>query len=101
MNSRGLTSFEKLFLNSRECLLWPDCACFKNITHWQDALIDEDQTFTREQLEAAEEVIFYSCACVAAHCPDPEIKRFGARQWAELTLRRQRIAAAQREARAN
>ena len=94
MSKRKLTKFEKQALNSPTCLFWPDCACYENIVHWQEALDDADRTFTTEQLEAAEEVIFYSCACAAEHCPAPKTKLYAARQVADLTLRRQRIAAA-------
>jgi hypothetical protein len=97
----GLTNFEETLLNSRDCLLWPDCGCFNNLAHWQEALQDEDRIFSLEQLEYAEELLFYTCACVAAHCPDPKIKAYGARQWANLTARRQRIAQAQNQASAN
>jgi hypothetical protein len=101
MSRRKLTKFEELVLNSPTCLLWPNCACRHNIVHWQDALEDQDRIFTLEQLEAAETVIFYSCACAAEHCPDPEIQLYAARQYANLTLRRERIAAAQERAGAN
>jgi hypothetical protein len=100
MSRRSLTKFEQELLNSPECLLWPDCACHNNLAHWQGALQD-GRTFDNEQIEAAEEVIFYTCACVAEHCPDPTIKAYGKRQWARLTQRRHRIAQPQREARAN
>jgi hypothetical protein len=97
----GLTRFEELVLNSPTCLLWPNCACHHNLTHWQEALEDTDKIFTFEELEAAETVIFYSCACAAEHCPDREFKLYAARQFANLTLRRERIAAAQQRAEAN
>src|SRR5262249_29521652 len=100
MRKRGLTSFEELLLNSRTCLLWPDCYCRENLMKWQEALEDEDQTFTSEELEYASDIIFYTCACVAHRCPDPTIKAYGERQYARLTVRRLRIAQQQREARA-
>jgi hypothetical protein len=98
-----LTSLEQRFLNSPTCILWPDCACHKNLVHWQDVLWDDDRffTLTPEQLEWAEEVLFCTCACVAEHCPDPKIKAYGARQFLNLSLRRERIAAAQQRAEAN
>jgi hypothetical protein len=91
---RKLTPVEELILNSPTCLLWPDCACHENLVHWQEALQDEERTFDPEQLAWAEELIFFTCACVAEHCPDPETKAYGARQFANLTARRQRIALA-------
>ncbi len=89
---RPLTAFERRLLESPECLLWPECACYQNIVKWQQALADESRTFDKEQLEYADDILFYTCACVAAHCPDPEIKAFGERQFARLTARRERIA---------
>lgn len=80
-------------LHSPSCLLWPDCGCHDNLVHWQQALGDDDRVFTMEQIEWAEEVIFYTCACVAHHCPDREVKAYCARQLANLTRRRERIAA--------
>ena len=100
--SRKLTSFETRFLNSPTCLLWPDCACEKNLVHWQRELWDDERSFTLEQIEAAEEVIFLTVACVSVHCPDPVIKAYGQRQLAQLTQRQQRIALqALQEVRAN
>ncbi len=99
--SRKLTEFQQALLDSPICILWPHCACEKNLVKWQEALSD-DRILTLEQIEAAEEVVFYSLACAAQHCPEPEIKAYAARQLANLTKRRQRIAAkAQAEARAN
>jgi hypothetical protein len=96
-----LTKYEELILNSPTCLLWPNCACHENLLHWQKALWDDDRKFTPEQLEWAEEVLFCTCACLAVHCPDPKIKAYGARQWAQLTQRRQRIEQEQQRASAN
>ncbi len=90
--SRPLTAFEKRLLSSPECLLWPDCACAKNLAKWQEALLDEDRTFTSEELEYVDDIIFYTCACVSAHCPDLDIKKYGERQLARLTQRRERVA---------
>src|SRR5262249_52442801 len=87
-----MRSIEERLMRSPECLLWPTCGCYQNLTHWQQALLDEDRTFSSEQLEWAEELLFYTCACVAAHCPDQAIKAYGERQFAQLTQRRQRIA---------
>jgi hypothetical protein len=95
MSKRELTSFEQMFLNSPTCLLWPDCACHQNLINWQEALQDEERTFDLEELAWAEELIFFTCACVAEHCPDPQTKAYGARQLTNLTQRRQRIALAQ------
>jgi hypothetical protein len=91
---RELTKFEQLILSSPVCLLWPNCSCFKTITHWQRLLDDADETFTLEELEAAEVMIYFSLACAAEHCPDPETKLYAKRQFANLSLRRERIAAA-------
>jgi hypothetical protein len=52
-------------------------------------------------LEAAETVIYFNLACAAKHCPDPEIKAYAARQFANLTLRRERIEQEQQRAEAN
>jgi hypothetical protein len=100
--SRALTKFEQLILNSPTCLLWPNCSCFKTITHWQRLLDDPNEIFTLEQLEWAEEIIYFSVACAGEHCPDPKTKLYAAGQFARLTQRRERIARQQRaEARAN
>jgi hypothetical protein len=101
MKRTRLSDFEKTLLNSPECLLWPSCGCFKNLAHWQEALQDHDRTFTLEQLEDAADLLFYTCACVATHCPDPTIKAYCARQWANLTQRRQRIEQEQKRSGAN
>jgi hypothetical protein len=101
MSRRKLTEFQQMQLDSPICILWPACACRKNIVHWQEALGDEDRVFTLEELEAAEMVIYFSCACAAEHCPDPAIKAYAARQFANLTRRRERIAQEQLTARAN
>src|SRR5262249_23562870 len=87
-----MRSFEELLMKSPECLLWPNCGCYQNLTHWQEALQDEDRTFSSEELEWAEELLFYTCACVAAYCPDAKINRYGERQFAQLSVRRLRIA---------
>ena len=99
--SRKLTRIEELFLNSPTCLLWPRCGCHETITYWQEALEDADREFTMEELEAAETVIYFSVACAAEHCPDPQTKAYAAKQFANLTLRRQRVAAAQMAQRAS
>jgi hypothetical protein len=91
---RGLTKFEELILNSPTCLLWPACSCHETICHWQGLLDDPDETFTLEQLEAAEVCIYFSVACAGEHCPNPETKAYAKRQFARLTERRERIAAA-------
>ncbi len=92
MSGRALTPAEIEFLNSPTCTLWPECSCHDNLLKWQAALLDEDRTFNSEQLEWAEEVLFYTMACVSRHCPEPKIKKFGERQFARLTARRERIA---------
>ncbi len=81
-------------LQSKRCLLWPECACHQNLVHWQQALEDESRVFELDALAWAEEIIFYSCACVAEHCPDRKTRAYGARQVAELRRRRARIATA-------
>jgi hypothetical protein len=89
--SRALTKFEELILNSPTCLLWPDCACHDTLVHWQRLLDDADETFTPEEVDAAETVIYFAVACAAKHCPDRPTKAYCDRQYANLTARRQRI----------
>ncbi len=93
-----LTKWEQKFLNEPECSLWPDCCCRENLERWQAKLLDEEQTFTPETLEWAEEVLWATCACIEAHCPDPKIRVYGARQFASLDRRRRRKMSAQRRA---
>jgi hypothetical protein len=101
MNRRKLTKFEELVLNSPTCLLWPNCACRHNIEHSDEALDDKTRIFDMETLEYAADLLYFTMACVSEHCPDPEIKAYGARQFANLTRRRQRIAQEQLTASAN
>jgi hypothetical protein len=82
-------------LNSPTCLLWPRCGCHETIAQWQALLEDPNEIFTPEEVEAAEMVIFVSLACAAEHCPDPLTKAYAKKQFARLTQRRARIAAAQ------
>ena len=94
MTRRTLTKIEQLFLNSPTCLFWPRCGCFQTITYWQELLEDLDEVFTLEELEAGETVICFSLACAAEHCRDPATKEYAQQQFRNLSLRRQRIAAA-------
>jgi hypothetical protein len=95
---RALTrSAAQEILNSPTCLLWPECGCHDTITHWQKVLDDADQTFTKEEVEAAETVIFFACACAGKHCPNPTTKAYAARQLENLTQRRYRISREQHE----
>jgi hypothetical protein len=89
--TRG-SKLEKELLKEDECSLWPDCACHDNLIKWQEALTDEDRTFSPEQIEWAEEVLFATVACVSAHCPDPKVKAYSAIQLRNLTGRRRRMA---------
>jgi len=85
---RGLTEFQRV-LSSPVCLWWPDeCPCLDNLVLWQDALLDDERTLTSEEVECAEEVIFYTCACAAHRCPDQKIKEYAQRQYVRLTVRR-------------
>jgi hypothetical protein len=103
MNRRKqiLRKIEQYLLQSPICELWPCCACHANIVRWQEALDDEDRTFSLEQLQEAEELIFFTCACAAQHCPDAKTKAYCARQLVELTQRRHRIAQEQQRVSAN
>jgi hypothetical protein len=94
-------AWERQFLESKTCLLWPYCACHYNIVKWQEARADDERIFTPEELSWAEDVIYISVACAASHCPKRKIKRYCIEQLANLTQRRARIAKALEEARIN
>jgi hypothetical protein len=77
-------------LHSRDCTLWPTCACFQHLTHWQKQLYNEELFWTIEQLAWAETAIFLSLSCAAAHCPDQEIKSYCQKQLTASWFDRQR-----------
>ena len=60
--------FNKI-LNSKQCNLWPECACNKTLVHWQSKILDNELEWTFEDLQWADLSIFITLSCVAERCP--------------------------------
>src|SRR5262245_3590334 len=67
-------------MRERVCSIWPDCSCRATLLLWQDNFRDEAATWTREELEWAEDIIFLSLMCVEHHCPDLSLRMYAAQQ---------------------
>jgi hypothetical protein len=69
---------------TKRCGLFPECTCYYTVARWAGNLLDDDEgeEFTLEELKVANDMIFYSLACLSRHCPHPKMKR-----WAKAQLR--------------
>jgi hypothetical protein len=63
----------------RPCTLWPECGCAKTLAHFQEALPSSVE-YTWPQLQSVAFTIAMNLACVVAHCPDPVMRAYAARQ---------------------
>lgn len=79
-------------VSSRECELWPFCACHENLTQWQ-AQLESPEPLCLEAFDVAAWSVGPSLHCIAAHCPDREMRAFAkynlrAPLWRFLTEKR-------------
>lgn len=63
-------------LNSKQCNLWPECACNKTLVHWQSKILDNELEWTFEDLQWADLSIFITLSCVAERCPSRKTKTY-------------------------
>ena len=71
--------FNKI-LNSKQCGLWPECACNKTLVHWQSKLLTKHYRWKFESLLWADTSIFLTLSCVAERCPSRKIKTYAQMQ---------------------
>jgi hypothetical protein len=63
------------------CDSWPDrCSCDGYIGRFAEMLADEGRDWSREDLQAIEDMVFVSLCCLSVRCPDHVIRMWAAAQ---------------------
>jgi hypothetical protein len=66
------------------CIWWPRCGCCENLFVYGFVLRNSEHLiWDLEDLQAAEDLIFFALCCAGKRCPDDEVRRHAKRQLAK------------------
>jgi len=86
-DARVRSAERRQWLKRERCWGWPDCRCGREWPQFAESALEglsADELFDREAMG------YVYLACMAAHCPDRETRRYAHRQLSRRVFDRQR-----------